>query len=142
MCKHAALGVEMGSSTSHSLGDMGLEGQGQQIKVSDQLPWLQGERTLQEGVWRPVRKQLQAQAHHYSLNGAFRGQTVSLLPLLPLLFPLPVLPFPWLSLWVWTGGGHGLLTVVFSHRSEEERWGAVASMHRGLACSGHPPCRP
>lgn len=44
-CKHVALGVEMGSSTSHSLGDMGLEGQGCQIKASDPLPWVQGEGT-------------------------------------------------------------------------------------------------
>ena len=98
-----------------------------------------------------MRKRLQALAHHYSLTGTFLKQTVS--PLLPLLmrFPLPVLPFPCLILWVWTGGSHDLITVVFSHRSKEEasptqwpgeRWGAVAIMHSRIASAGRPPCRP
>lgn len=152
-CKHVALGVEMGSSTSHSLGDMGLEGQGCQIKASDPLPWVQGEGTA-GGCLEASEEAVTGHAHRYSLTGAFLGQTASLLLLVPSRFrcPFSVLPFPCLSLWVWTDGGHGLLMLVFSHRSKEEeasptqrpgeRWRAVAVMHRGIASSGHPRCRP
>ena len=40
------LGWRWGSSTSHSPCEIGLEGQGEQIKVSDKLPRLQGEGTI------------------------------------------------------------------------------------------------
>lgn len=47
---------------------MGPEGQGQQVKVSDQLPLLQHEGT--------EARRLEALAHHSSLRGARLEQTI------------------------------------------------------------------
>lgn len=66
-----------------------------------------------------------------------------------MLFPLPVTPFPWLSLRIWTDGSHLLIMVVFSHRLEDaspapwpgEQRVAVAIMHSGIASAALAPRR-
>ena len=89
--KHIAFRVE--SSIRHSMCEMGPEGQGQQIKVSDH-PWLlQGEAT--QGGYLEAREEAAAgpgspfQPHW----GSWR-RPVALLPPLPMLFLLPVVLFP------------------------------------------------
>ena len=89
--KHVAFRVE--SSISHSVCEMGPEGQGQHIKVSDQRWLLQGEGT-QGGDLAATEEAAAGPCAPFQLHWGSWRQPVSLLLPLPMLFLLPVVLFP------------------------------------------------